>query len=232
MRHIGRHEGRDEEQFAVIQKLEDDIIFRRFAPGTRLIEDVLMARYDASRHYVRQALAHMERSGIVQRVKNVGATVFVFTPTDVHQIFEVFGLLIDHAVRSMSIPASPSLIAELERLNAIHIEAYRGNDIRAIHDTNDAFHCALFSACKNPYLHKTLQDYSALTLPMRAKAISNPSLRPTYLAHHEAMIRLMATGDYDALAALCVEHLQPSKSDYLHYINNLDSDSSDMSRAS
>ncbi|MFX8887232.1 GntR family transcriptional regulator, partial [Acinetobacter baumannii] len=92
-------------------------MFRRFAPGTRLIEDVLMARYNASRHYVRQALAQMERQGIVQRVKNVGATVFTFTPEDIEQIFQVFGLLIRHAVHAIPLPAPASLIAELERLN-------------------------------------------------------------------------------------------------------------------
>lgn len=221
MRHIGRHEGRDEEQLAVIQKLEEDIIFRRFAPGTRLIEDVLMARYSASRHYVRQALAQMERRGIVQRVKNVGATVFAFTPEDIEQIFQVFGLLIGHAVRAMPLPAPASLITEMERLNAIHIETYESDDIRAMHDSNDAFHCAMFSACENPYLHKTLQDYSALTLPMRAKAISNPKLRATYLAHHSEMIRLMASDDHEALAAICVEHLEPSKTDYLEYLHSL-----------
>lgn len=221
MRHIGRHEGRDEEQLAVIQKLEDDIIFRRFAPGTRLIEDVLMARYSASRHYVRQALAQMERQGIVQRVKNVGATVFAFTAEDIEQIFQVFGLLICHAVRAIPLPAPESLIGELERLNAIHIETYESGDIRAMRDSNDAFHCALLSACTNPYLHKTLQDYSALTSPMRAKAISHEHLRETYLNHHKEMIRLMATDDHEALAALCVEHLQPSKSDYLSYLASL-----------
>lgn len=222
MRHIGRHEGRDEEQLAVIQKLEDDIIFRRFAPGTRLIEDVLMARYSASRHYVRQALAQMERQGIVQRVKNVGATVCAFKPEDIEQIFQVLGFIIGHAIRAMPLPAPASLIAELERLNAVHIETYESNDIRAMHDSNDAFHCALFSLCKNPYLHKTLQDYSALTLPMRAKAISNPHLRKTYLDHHSEMIRLAATDDHEALSALCVEHLEPSKSDYLCYLQSLE----------
>ena len=39
---------REEEQAEVIRRLEEDIIFGRFAPGLRLVEDTLMQRYDAS----------------------------------------------------------------------------------------------------------------------------------------------------------------------------------------
>ena len=45
---------REEEQAEVIRRLEEDIIFGRFAPGSRLVEDTLMTRYRASRHFVRQ----------------------------------------------------------------------------------------------------------------------------------------------------------------------------------
>jgi DNA-binding GntR family transcriptional regulator len=34
------------------------------------------------------------------------------------------------------------------------------------------FHVALFSACGNPYLVRSLQDYMNLTLPMRAKNLA------------------------------------------------------------
>ena len=46
----GRHED------GVLTKLEDEIIFGVLAPGTRLTEDGLMARFGVTRHFVRQAL--------------------------------------------------------------------------------------------------------------------------------------------------------------------------------
>ena len=58
---------REEEQAEVIRRLEEDIIFGRFAPGSRLVEDTLMSRYGASRHFVRQGLFQLERQGIVLR---------------------------------------------------------------------------------------------------------------------------------------------------------------------
>src|ERR1035441_9310745 len=66
---------REKEQTDVIKRIEEDIIFGRFAPGSRLVEDTLMTRYCASRHSVRQGLFQLEKNGIVLREKNVGATV-------------------------------------------------------------------------------------------------------------------------------------------------------------
>ncbi|MGL4288130.1 MAG: GntR family transcriptional regulator, partial [Phreatobacter sp.] len=55
---------RRDEQADVSRRIEDDMIFGRLAPGARLVEDVLMARYGASRHFIRQALVQLERTGM------------------------------------------------------------------------------------------------------------------------------------------------------------------------
>jgi DNA-binding GntR family transcriptional regulator len=60
---------REKEQADVIKRIEEDIIFGRFAPGSRLVEDTLMRRYSASRHSVRQGLFQLERNGFVLRKK-------------------------------------------------------------------------------------------------------------------------------------------------------------------
>ena len=60
---------REKEQADVIKRIEEDIIFGRFAPGSRLVEDTLMTRYSASRHSVRQGLFQLERNGFVLRKK-------------------------------------------------------------------------------------------------------------------------------------------------------------------
>src|ERR1700694_2777972 len=79
---------REEEKAEGIRRLEEDIIFGRFAPGARLVEDTLMSRYGASRHFVRQALFQLERQGIVLREKNIGATVRFYSAEEVRQIYE------------------------------------------------------------------------------------------------------------------------------------------------
>ena len=107
---------REDEQAEVIRRLEEDIIFGRFAPGSRLVEDTLMTRYGASRHFVRQALFQLERQGIVLREKNIGATVRFYSAEEVRQIYEVREMLTRQAALMIALPAPASLIEELGEL--------------------------------------------------------------------------------------------------------------------
>src|SRR6266403_5771348 len=209
---------REEEQAEVIRRLEEDIIFGRFAPGSRLVEDTLMSRYGASRHFVRQALFQLERQGIVLREKNIGATVRFYSAEEVRQIYEVREMLTRQAALMIPMPAPAGLIEQLAELQRRYCARADAQDLRGIHEANDAFHVALFSACGNPYLVRSLQDYMNLTLPMRAKNLADREGLALSRRQHEIMIDLMRGRDCWALAQLCVEHMQYSKSDYLRRI--------------
>jgi DNA-binding GntR family transcriptional regulator len=210
---------REEEQAEVIRRLEEDIIFGRFAPGLRLVEDTLMQRYGASRHFVRQALFQLERQGIVLREKNVGATVRFYSAEEVRQIYEVREMLTRQAALMIALPAPDSLIDQLSELQRHYCLKADAQDMRGIHETNDAFHLALFSACGNPYLVRSLQDYMNLTLPMRAKNLADSEGLALSRRQHELMIELLRGRDSWAFAQLCVDHMQYSKSDYLGRIS-------------
>src|SRR5512140_2915033 len=206
---------REEEQAEVIRRLEEDIIFGRFAPGSRLVEDTLMGRYDASRHFVRQALFQLERQGIVLREKNIGATVRFYSAEEVRKIYEVREMLTRQAALMIALPAPASLIEQLSELQRQYCARADAQDLRGIHETNDAFHVALFSACGNPYLVRSLQDYMNLTLPMRAKNLADRDGLAQSRRQHQMMVELLRGRDSWALAQLCVDHMQFSKSDYL-----------------
>lgn len=199
----------------VVAQLEEDIIFGRLAPGARLTEDALMSRYGTSRHFVRQALVEAERRGIVRREKNVGATVRFYSAEEVRQIYEVREMLTRQAALMIPLPAPQSLIDELSELQRHYCAKADAQDLRGIHETNDAFHVALFAACGNPYLVRSLQDYMNLTLPMRAKNLADPEGLAQSRRQHDMMIELLKGRDSWALAQLCVDHMQFSKSDYL-----------------
>jgi DNA-binding GntR family transcriptional regulator len=206
---------RMDEQAEIIKRVEEDIIFGRLPPGARLIEDSLMARYGASRHFVRQALVHLEHTGIIQREKNIGATVRSYSADEVRQIYEVREMLTRQAALMIPLPASKSLLAELEAVQAEYVRHGERGDLRGIHDTNDAFHIALFGACGNPYLVRSLQDYMGLTLPMRAKNLADHDGLRVSIQQHDMMISLLRGNDNWALSQLCVEHMHTSKAGYL-----------------
>lgn len=204
----------------VVARLEEDIIFGRLAPGARLTEDALMSRYGTSRHFVRQALVDAERRGIVRREKNVGATVRFYSAEEVRQIYEVREMLTRQAALMIPLPAPQDLIDELTALQREYCAKAEVRDLRGIHEANDAFHVALFTACGNPYLVRSLQDYMNLTLPMRAKNLADREGLAQSRRQHELMIELLKGRDSWALAQLCVDHMQFSKADYLARIAN------------
>jgi len=206
---------RDASQSEIVRRIEEDIIFGRFAPGSRLVEDVLMAHYGASRHFIRQALAQLERTGIVRREKNVGATVCSYSAEEVRQIYEVREMLTRQAALLIPLPAPAALIEDLQAVQARYAQYAEAGDLRGIHETNDAFHLLLFSACGNPYLVKSLQDYMGLTLPMRAKNLADRDGLDLSRRQHDLMIELLRGRDNWALAQLCIAHMEPSKADYL-----------------
>ena len=117
--------------------------------------------------------------------------------------------------RLIALPAQPALIAQLKELQRQYCARANAQDLRGIHEANDAFHVALFSACGNPYLVRSLQDYMNLTLPMRAKNLADTEGLALSRRQHEFMIELLQGRDSWALAQLCVDHMQFSKSDYL-----------------
>ncbi|WP_428032844.1 GntR family transcriptional regulator [Ancylobacter sp.] len=208
-------EAEAEAEGALLRRLEDDIIFGRLAPGTRLVEDAMMERYAASRHYVRRALAALERDGLVHLARHVGATVCTFSPQEVRQIYEVREMLTRQIILMIPLPAPAPLLARLEAIQAEYRREEAAPDLRRLHELNDAFHLAMFEACGNPYLVRTAKDYMRLTLPVRAANLASPQGLQRSRGEHEIMLDLLRGTDGWALAQLNIDHMRGSKNDYI-----------------
>jgi DNA-binding GntR family transcriptional regulator len=195
--------------------LGDDIIFGRLGPGTRLIEDNLIARFGVTRHFVRQAFGELERTGIVVREKNKGVAVRSLTAREVTEIYEVRELLHRQAVLRIALPAAPAVIEQLEHLHEEYGRHLRARDFRGVHETNDAFHLALFAACGNRYLVESIKHYMWLSLLVRSKKTADYDYAQASARDHHLMIQLLKGTDGWSLAQLCVDHLQGAKIAYL-----------------
>ena len=199
----------------LVEALEEDIIFGRLAPGARLTEDALLARFPVTRHFVRQSLIELERRGVVVRERNKGATVRSLLAQEVRQIYELRELLQRQAALMITLPAPQALIAELEAIHAEYSAHVDAHYLRGVHALNDRFHLTLFGACGNPYLLENIRHTMALSLPVRAKTLADRDKLSVSREHHRLMIEMLKGRDSWVLAQLCVDHLQPSKLDYL-----------------
>lgn len=203
---------------AIARALEEDIIFGRLAPGSRLTEDALLSRFAVTRHFARQALVQLEAMGVVVRERNKGATVRSLTPREVAEIYAVRELVQRQAALWIKLPAPASLIEELSEIHTEHGRHVDAGYLRGVHEANDRFHLTLFGACGNRHLVRTIELYMRLSLPVRANSMaSSASLRVSH-EHHRLMIEMLRGDDNWVLAQLCVDHLQPSKARYLDRI--------------
>jgi DNA-binding GntR family transcriptional regulator len=207
----------------IAKALEEDIIFGALPPAARLIEDNLMARFGATRHFIRQALLQLERKGIVAREKNKGAAVLSLEPAEVRRIYEVREMLQRQAALMIRLPADATTLRAVEQIQREYRAAVAEADYRAVHALNDQFHVTLFSACNNRYLVDTILYFMQLSLPVRAKTMADPQKLKVSVRHHSMMIELLKGADNWALAQLCVEHLQPAKNHYLEQLAGMPS---------
>jgi DNA-binding GntR family transcriptional regulator len=208
-------ESREAREERIVKALEEDIIFGRLAPGTRLTEDALLARFPVTRHFVRQALVQLETMGIVVRERNKGATVRSLTPDQVRQIYAVRELLQRQAALWIRLPAPVALVEELSVIQGQHSRYIDEGYLRGVHEANDRFHLTLFGACGNQHLVDSIKLYMRLSLPVRARTMANRAMLNVSREHHRMMIEMLEGTDNWVLAQLCVDHLQPSKLEYL-----------------
>jgi DNA-binding GntR family transcriptional regulator len=206
------------DDLTIARALEEDIIFGRLAPGTRLTEDMLLSRFAVTRHFARQALVQLEAMGIVVRERNKGATVRSLTPRQIQEIYDVRELLQRQAALWIPLPAPQSLIDELVVIHAEHGRCVAEGYLRGVHEANDRFHLTLFGACGNRHLVQTIELYMRLSLPVRANSMASAEALKISHEHHRLMIEMLKGRDNWVLAQLCVDHLQPSKKRYLDRI--------------
>jgi DNA-binding GntR family transcriptional regulator len=199
---------------AIVSALEEDIIFGRMRPRDRLVEDDLMARFEAKRHVVRQALTRLEDMGLVSRAPNRGAMVRDFSLKELDQIYEMRHLLQERAVARMTLPASAELLAALRCIHTEHAAAVEARDLPTIYRLNRNFHVTFFGACGNPQLAEAIEHYSWLSHAVRSYRMIHSDLVVEGPKEHLKMIAALESGDRASLQQLCRAHIEPSKEAY------------------
>jgi DNA-binding GntR family transcriptional regulator len=199
----------------VAAALEEDIIFGRLKPGERLREEALFERFGHSRHFVRAALARLERMGIVVRTRNVGAAVRAFSIEEVEQVYDVREIIQRQAALRVPLPVPATALAEIEGLQAEYERCIAAGDLRGIYTFNDRFHMAIFSLCGNGYLLDLVRRYMDLTAVVRTNTFTNAAALQGSSQHHRLMIEHLKGRDSWAFSEICVQHLRPNKDQYI-----------------
>lgn len=196
-------------------RLEEDIVFGRRHPRERLIEEDLAKEFSVKRHVVRQALVELEHLGLVERIRNRGAVVRLYSAQEAEDINAVRELLEGHAASLIPLPLPEAALSELRELQSRHAAAVEAMDRREVFRTNIGFHRALFSHCGNPSLIEAIETYGQKSHAYRSIFVNDQEYLRWAASAHLQMIRAIEGRDREELIRLCVEHLAPAKDRYI-----------------
>ncbi len=205
---------------AIAVQLEEDIVLGRLQPRERLIEEDLSERFAVKRHIVRQAIIDLERLGLVERVRNRGAVVRLYSAREVEDINAVRDLLEGHAASLVALPVPDADLADLEAIHARHLTAIEEGRQRDTFRANLEFHRRLFGLCGNRALVAAIEAHAQKSHAYRSILVSDRTYQNWASNAHLAMIDAMRRGDRETLVRLCREHLVPAKNRYIETWNS------------
>lgn len=208
---------RDLEQVVgnAVATLEEDIVLGYLAPRVRLVEDDLRERFGLKRHVVRQVLIELERMGLVERRKNIGALVKAHTEDEVMHLYAVREILETSAAERIPLPLAADRVEELEAIQRQHDDATARGDLRTVFHANVAFHRAIFSHTGNPELTALINSFAQRTNVIRSSSTVIPEHLEYVHREHWQIIDALRTGDRARLVELVRHHLIPARDYYL-----------------
>ncbi|MCK0150911.1 GntR family transcriptional regulator [Marivita sp. S6314] len=194
--------------------LENDVIFGVYTPGSRIIEDRVMERYNAKRHAVRNAFSELEARGLLVRRPNRGVEVVDFTPDEVDDLYDVRIILETAAADRTPLPCDPEVILRLEDIARRHEKAVQDQDFRAVFWLNQEFHEVQYSSCGNSRLAELIGKHARAAQPIRVVKYDDAEHMRTVVAQHFDIISAMRGESREALVAAVRAHLPASAEAY------------------
>ncbi len=144
----------------VYETLRQRILQGEFAPGDRLNLTYLAAELKVSNTPLREAIARLERLGIVETVPYCGPKVKALNIEQVEDIFDVRLALEELAVRLAVQRIDEPALRELEATIHTQEQAYEAEDAQAFNAADRAFHETLMRTSDNSVLLEMLPALS------------------------------------------------------------------------
>jgi len=142
----------------VASQLRDEIIAGILAPGTALRLSALAERLGVSTTPIREALATLERQGLVNAQPRRGFRVAAIDARDIRDIYEAHAFISRILTERASRRLSEEDLDELERLDQRVREATEANDVSLAGDLNYELHRKIHLAGGSPVLLRFLRE--------------------------------------------------------------------------
>ncbi|MBL1093709.1 MULTISPECIES: GntR family transcriptional regulator [Streptomyces] len=193
---------------AVCTAIREDIVSGALAPGSRLIEEILAARYGVSRVPVREALRTLQSEGFVTTRHHAGACVAEPTEQEAADLLDIRALLEPLGAARAAARRTPAHLKVLRGLVRLGRERARHGSPADLRQLDGWFHETLAQAAGSPSL-------TALLTQLRRKIEWMYAMEPTPRVgeawdDHGAVLDAVARGDAERARALMAAHIERS----------------------
>jgi DNA-binding GntR family transcriptional regulator len=190
----------------VAARLRAEIVAGGREPGTKLRQVEIARAYGVSTTPVREALAMLQREGLVRLHPQRGAVVFLPSIEDLREHYEIRAALESLAASRTAERFEESWVAPLE---ALLDEMSTGPAASRYIELNQHFHTQLYEHCGRSRLVEmiaALRDASSAYLHIYRAAADFPVARLD--GEHRAILNACIARDAEGAAAATREHLQ------------------------
>jgi len=192
----------------VVERLRESILFGRFAPGERIVEAELARELGISRGPVREALALLEKDGIVVNVPRKGKFVLGFDLRLVDEIYSLRKVLETYAAQLIIDSLTEEKLSALQRA-LDHIEAAAdAGDVLSLAERDIEFHNRLYELAGHELLRQTWNENIAgkLRMLLNITTRTHVPLIDTG-ANHRVLVEVIAAKDRRKARQLITQHI-------------------------
>lgn len=189
------------------KELEADIEHGRLAPGDRLDEQTLAARFDVSRTPAREALLQLAAAGMVKKVPRQGMVVAGISPQLGVGMVEVLTAL---EAEAAGLAARRMSDAEKARLLDLHMAsepAVLALDSGTYIANNSAFHEAIYQGARNLYMAEQIRQTRRGMSFYHRSSLTKPARLKASWQEHGRVLDAIRSGDEAAAQAAMREHI-------------------------
>ena len=194
----------------IADDLRHAILAGEYAPGARIRQEVLAARYGASRAPVREALRILEADGLVTLVANTGAWIARLSLEDCTEMYQIRER-IEPLLLARSIPGlDPDAVARLGRLS---VDMAQTDQVETFLRLDREFHLLSYSAADTSILGDLVHRLWNTTQHYRrayTMLLDGSSNRIVHDEHH-MLVSAIAAGDGDDAERVLVGHIRRTR---------------------
>lgn len=181
-------------------ELERDIVVGRFRPGDRLDEASLSARFGVSRTPIRETLARLSASGLIELRPRRGAYV---RRAGIRELIEMFEVMAELEAMCGRLAARRIDAARREKLEQAHSAcetATLSGDTDAYYYCNESFHQVVYESCGNSFLREQTERLRNRLKPYRRLQLRVPHRVAASLEEHRRIKDAILSGDEEGVS--------------------------------